>query len=170
MEVISMSQSDCFLKIVTTRAGALKGESQDSDLAGWIALNEWSWGAESSQSLVASGRTQARSFDFSCTIDGATPAMFSTLVTNDVVKVATLNMRRAGGGKIGPKSQNFLTIELKKARLTSLCLSHSAGELLPVVRGSLYFEEIELVYKPQGSDGGSSMGASSFQWQISTKG
>lgn len=163
-----MAQGDCFLKLVASRAGAIKGESTDPDFLGYIALVAWSWGLQAPNDGVArTGKTQARSIDFSCFIDSAYPALLSILVTNDLIKTATLEMRRAGGAGSTAKAQNFLSINLKKARLVSLAISHSPSELIPMVRGSLIFEEVNVDYRSQGSHGGSGGGASSFNWQIS---
>jgi type VI protein secretion system component Hcp len=163
-----MAQGDCFLKLVASRAGAIKGESTDPEYPSYIALASWSWGLQAPNDGVArTGKTQARSIDFSCLIDSSYPAMLSILVTNDVIKTATLEMRRAGGAGPTAKAHNYLSINLKKARLVSLAISHSPSEIIPVVRGSLVFEEVTVDYRAQGSHGGAGGGASSFTWQIS---
>jgi type VI protein secretion system component Hcp len=162
-----MAQGDCFLKLVASRAGAIKGESSDPDFPTYIAIAAWSWGLVAPSSGVnATGKVQARSIDFSCVVDSSYPAMLSVLVTNDVIKTATLEMRRAGGAGTNAKAHNYLSINLKKARLVSVSISHSASEIIPMVRGSLVFEEVTVDYRTQGSHGGAGGGASSFNWQI----
>ena len=164
-----MAQGDCFLKLVASRAGAIKGESSDPDFLTYIVISAWTWGLQAPTDGFnrATGKTQARSIDFSCLVDSSYPAMLSVLVTNDVIKTATLEMRRAGGAGANAKAHNYMSINLKKARLVSLAISHSASEIIPVVRGSLVFEEVMADYRVQGSHGGAGGGASSFNWQIS---
>lgn len=161
------SHGDCFLKIVSTRAGAIKGETEDPDYPSQLALSSWSWGVNSSQGLVSNGKPQGRSLDFTCLVDSACTALFSALVTNDRLKTVTLEMRRAGGAAAGAKAQRFLKIELIKARLSSLDLGFSESQLVPIMRGSLFFETIEMTYSAQGRHGSDGSGASTFRWDIS---
>lgn len=156
------------MKLVGKRQGFIKGEAQDPEFPGYLALEGWSWGVHASlQGTHASGRAQARSLDFTCAVDSATPALFSALVTNEELKTATIEMRRAGVGKGGQSGgQNFLTITMKKAHVGAVDVVHSAENLIPVVRGSLVFEEVEVNYRAQASHGGSSGGSSSFSWTI----
>jgi type VI secretion system secreted protein Hcp len=164
-----MAQGDCFLKLVGSRIGVVKGESSDPDFPGHIVISAWAWGMQSPSDLAtgrATGKVQARTIDFSCNVDLSYPALLSMLVTNDVIKTATLDMRRAGGAGVSAKSLKYLSINLKKARLVSVAISHSPSELIPVVRGSLTFEEVEVNYVTQGSHGGAGGGTTSFAWQI----
>jgi type VI protein secretion system component Hcp len=163
-----MSQSDCFLKLVASKSGVVKGESGDTDFPNHIALTAWSWGVQAPfDGFSRTGKSQARSLEFSCVIDSSYPALLSILVTNDSIKTATLEMRRAGGAGGNAKAHNFLSINLKRARLASVQISHSAAELIPVVRGTLVFEEIAVDYRSQGIHGAMGGGASTFTWQIS---
>lgn len=158
-----MAVTDCFFKVVTAKAGAIKGESTDPDFPSWIALSGWGWGLSSSGSSTGKGKSQGKSFDFTYAADSSGPAMFSTLATNDKIKTATMEIRRAGGAS----AQRYMKIELKNAKLTSLVIEQGDALLMPKIVGSMTFEEIEISYAAQSAQGGSGGGASTFRWIIS---
>ncbi len=167
-----MAQGDCFLKLVASRTGVIKAETIDPQFAGYIAVTAFNWGLQTpleAGGFRATGRTAARAFEFVCHVDSAYPALVSALTTNDSFKSATLEMRRAGGGTAGSKPQHFLTISFTKARLSSLQISHSLAELIPVIRASLVFEEIDISYRSQGKDGADSGGSFAVNWAIANQ-
>jgi type VI secretion system Hcp family effector len=160
---------DCFLKLVSARAGLIKAETVDPQFGGYIAVTAFNWGLQTpleSGGFRSTGRTAARAFEFVCNVDSAYPALVSALATNDSFKSAVLEMRRAGGGTTASKPQHFLTISFAKARLSSVQISHSLSELIPVIRASLVFEEIEITYRSQGKDGADSGGGYTVNWSI----
>jgi type VI protein secretion system component Hcp len=160
-----MSQGDCFLKIVASKSGVVKGESADPDFPGYIQLLSWSWGAQTTTGGNGKSRAQSQALSFTCNTDSSYAALISILITNDEIKTATLQMRRSGG----PKSQNYLTKTFKKAKLESINVGFNDTQLIPVASISMSFEEIEVEYRPQAEHGGSAGGASRINWQISDR-
>jgi type VI secretion system Hcp family effector len=169
MGVTNVAQGDCFLKLVSTRAGVIKAETIDQQFGGYIAVTAFNWGLQTpveAGGFRSTGRTAARAFEFVCNVDTAYPALVSALANNDSFKTAVLEMRRAGGGTVSTKPQHFMTISFTKARLSSLQISHSLAELIPVIRASLVFETIEITYRSQGKDGADSGGGNTVSWSI----
>jgi type VI protein secretion system component Hcp len=165
-----MSLGDCFLKIVATKAGVIKGESADPEFPSYIPITAWTWGVRSAQDAGRSGKAQSKSFDFVCGVDTSFAALVSLAVSNDLIKVATLENRRAGGAnKTVAKAQKFLTMTFKNARLTNVDVNHSEADLIPKVRGSMIFEVMEIDYTAQAEHGGHASGSSSYTWQIAEK-
>ncbi len=167
-----MAQGDCFLKLVSTRTGVIKAETVDQQFGGYISVTAFNWGLQTpieAGGFRSTGRTAARAFEFVCNVDTAYPALVSALTSNDSFKSAVLEMRRAGGTAAGAKPQHFLTISFTKARLSSVQISHSLAELIPVIRASLVFEEIEITYRSQGKDGADSGGSFAVNWAIANQ-
>ena len=75
----------------------------------------------------------------------------SALRTNEVIKKATLTVRKAGG----PTPSNTSRSRIEKARITSLdSRSGDGGDPTVLVEElSIAFSKIGVEYKPQGADG-----------------
>jgi type VI secretion system secreted protein Hcp len=154
----AVGRADYFLHLQTKRAGRLRGEASALGHEESILLVGWSWGMTSGAAVGDTQATARRSYSALTVvkhIDSASTALMSALATNDEVKEAKLTLRRAGGGQ-----QDYLTITLKGARITSLHHSGDAnGQTLENV--TIAFNEVEVQYHPQKS-GGLRGGATSF--------
>lgn len=142
--------ADYFLHVQTKRAGKVKGESVAPGHPDDIVVTGWNWGLTAGSALGDTQATARRSYSALTVhkgVDSASTALMSALATNDEVKEAKLSLRRAGG-----EQDDFFTITLKGARITSL--QHSgddAGGTRETV--TIAFTEVEVEYRPQKTTG-----------------
>jgi type VI secretion system secreted protein Hcp len=142
--------ADYFLHLQAKRAGKVKGEASAPGHEDDIVCTGWGWGLSAS-SAIGDTRTTARRSYTALTVhkgvDSATTALMSALATNDEIKEAKLMLRRAGG-----EQEDFFTITLKGARITSVLHSaDSAGNTQETV--TIAFTEVEVEYRPQQKSG-----------------
>jgi type VI secretion system secreted protein Hcp len=142
--------ADFFLHVQTKRAGKVKGESVTPGHQDDIVVSGWNWGLTAGSALGDTQATARRSYSALTVVkhvDSASTALMSALATNDEVKEAKLCLRRAGG-----EQDDFLTVTLKGARITSL--QHrgdddgSTHEVLTIA-----FTEVEVEYRTQKTSG-----------------
>jgi type VI secretion system secreted protein Hcp len=142
--------ADYFLHVQTKRAGKVKGEAVAPGHQDDIVVTGWNWGLSAGAALVDTRATARRSYSALTVhkgVDSASTALMSALATNDEVKEAKLSLRRAGG-----EQDDFFTITLKGARVTSL--QHSGdddGSTRETV--TIAFTEVEVEYRPQKATG-----------------
>jgi type VI secretion system secreted protein Hcp len=158
--------ADFFLHVQTKRAGKVKGEAVATGHQDDIVVSGWNWGITAGSALGDTQATARRSYSALTVIkgiDNASTALMSALATNDEVKEARLCLRRAGG-----EQEDYLTVTLKAARITSL--QHRGtedGGTQEVL--TLAFTEVEVEYRPQKASGIRS-GATTFQDKLPTMG
>jgi type VI secretion system secreted protein Hcp len=142
--------SDVFLRVLTKRAGKIKGEVTSPGHEEDIAVLRWQWGLTASSAIGSTQATGRRSYTALTVhkrIDSSTTALMSALATNDEVKEAKLIMRKAGG-----EQNDYFLITLKAARISGVTHSTDAeGETAEVV--SIVFTKVEVEYKPQKTTG-----------------
>ncbi len=162
MQASGSGKSDILLHLQTKRAGKLKGESRSAGHVDDIHVQSWTWGVRSA-SAVGSTQAKARrsytALTIFKTIDVATTAIMSALVTNDEVKEARLTMRKSGGDPL-----DYFTIKLAGARIEQVSHEVSAtGEALE--RVDIVFTKVDVEYKQQDT-GGSLVNNVSFADEI----
>jgi type VI secretion system secreted protein Hcp len=148
-----MALGDMFLKVESAIHGTIKGEAQDAVHANEIQVVSWSWGMRSQTSLGgagASGRSTLHELNVAKRVDCASTALMSVMRNNELIKKATLTVRKAGGSAL-----EYLTITLENSRITSFDVETGAiGEEADISeRLSLAFQRINIEYVPQGPDG-----------------
>src|SRR4051812_26661224 len=144
-----MAIGDMFLKVETARQGVIKGEANDEKHKTEIDVVSWSWGLHAHTAmggLGASGKATLDELRVVKKVDSSSTALMATLKNNEIVKKATLTVRKAGATPL-----EYLTITLQNARITGLGLDTENTEV--VERVSFAFQKISVEYKPQGSDG-----------------
>lgn len=158
-----MAHVDYFLKLE-----GIKGESTDDKHKDEIEIESWSFGgtnagAFSSGGGGGSGKVALQDFNFVKKTDKASPNLFKACCTGEHIKTATLVCRKAG-----KEQQEFLTIVLTSALVSSFQTGGSAGsDIIPMDQVSLNFGKIEYKYKqqkPDGSLGGEVVGG----WDVTT--
>ena len=151
-----MAIGDMFLKVETARMGVVKGEAGDAKHKGEIDILSWSWAMSSRSAMAAagpSGRSTLDELRVVKKIDTASTALMSSMRANELIKKATLTVRKAGSDPL-----EYLKITLQNARITNLALDTENTEV--VERLSFAFQRITVDYVPQGQEGGSRGGMS----------
>ncbi len=150
MQATGSGKSDIFLHLQTRRAGKIKGEAKSAGHVDDILVQSWMWGVSSSAaigSIRANARRSYTALTLFKTIDVATTALMSALVTNDEVKEARLTMRKSGGDPL-----DYFTILLAGARLQQVSHEVSAsGEAQE--RVEIVFTKVDVEYKQQDANG-----------------
>jgi type VI secretion system secreted protein Hcp len=154
-----------FLKIEGQKQGPIKGESRDPDHTDEIEVVAWSWGMQSHTSLQSGLDTSKSSIDalrITKLADKASTGIMSSLRTNEIIKQATLTVRKAG-----EKPLEYLKITLKQARIVSYSTSAESADSGPEVREdvSFAFRQMTVEYTPQGPDG-LGQGSSTFETEV----
>jgi type VI secretion system secreted protein Hcp len=156
-----MAIGDMFLKLETARQGVIKGESSDDKHKTEIDVLGWSWGMRAQSALAGAGASSKATFDelrITKNVDSASTALMATMRSNELVKKATLTVRKAGGDPL-----EYLKITLQSARITDLSVETQGAEV--VERLSFSFQKINVEYIPQGADG-QSRGSMMFDAEI----
>lgn len=148
----SMAKSDMFLKVEGARSGTIKGESEDAERKGEIDVLSWSWGMRAQTEMGGGGslaKASMREFLISKQVDSASTPLMAALRNNDLIKKATLTVRKAGKAPL-----DYYIVVMEQGRITSLDVE-SVGEEHPelVERLSFSFQKISIEYVPQGPDG-----------------
>lgn len=160
-----MGLADMFLKIEGAKQGVIKGESKDTSHKEEVDVVTWSWGMQSHASIqsgLPSGKTSITELVVTKRMDKASTAIMSSLRNNEVIKKATLTVRKAG-----QKPLENLKIVLEKARIVSFAATGATAEGGPEVKEtiSLAFKKISVQYTPQGDDG-QALGGTSFETEL----
>ena len=139
---------DYFLKI-----DGVPGESPDAKHKGEIQLESFSWGETSTGGGLGgggggAGKVQTQDLVVSMTTSKASPKLMLACATGKHHKEAVLTARKAGKSQ-----QEFLIIKMTQVLVTSYLIGGSDVRDAPMDQASLGFEQIEMEYKPQKSDG-----------------
>jgi type VI secretion system secreted protein Hcp len=156
-----MAIGDMFLKVESARQGVIKGESSDDAHVAEIEVVNWSWGMRSQSALAGAGASSKATLDELRVIkhvDSASTALMAAMRSNDLIKKATLTVRKAGSAPL-----EYVKIILQSARITELTVESEGVEL--VERLSIAFQRISVEYTPQGPDG-LARGGMSFDAEI----
>lgn len=143
-----MASVDYFLKI-----DGIPGESADKTHKNEIDLLSWSWGEANSGSHAAgggggAGKVAMQDFNFTMTINKASPKLFLACATGQHIKEALLTCRKAG-----KEQQEYLKIKFSDLLISSYQTGGSGGDVVPVDQISFNFAKIETSYAPQKADG-----------------
>lgn len=143
-----MAAVDYFLKLQ-----GIDGESTDSKHSGEIEVLSWSFGATQAGSFGAgsgggAGKVQMQDFHFVMKVNKASPKLMLACATGEHIKSAKLTCRKAGGDQ-----QEYMSVTLSDALVSSYQTGGSAGDAIPTDQFSLNFSKIEYEYKPQKQDG-----------------
>ncbi len=160
-----MSLGDMFLKIEGAKQGPIKGESKDSTHKDEIDVQTWNWAMQSHTSIqsgLTAGKTSISELVITKRADRASTALMSCLRNNEVIKKATLTVRKAGQSPL-----EYLKIVLEHARIVSLSTTGGSAEGGPEVTETVgfAFKKISVQYVPQGDDG-QAMGSSTFETEL----
>ena len=161
-----MSRADMFLKVEGAKQGAIKGESSDPKHLGEIEIAGFQWGMEANATAfgTSTARTTFQELVVRKHVDSASTGLMSALRSNEVVKKATLSVRKAGGASPVP----YLVITLEKARVVAHRLNNVVDahpQLTEEFR--LAFFKIQIEYRTQGDDG-ASKGVNTFDAEVQT--
>ncbi len=160
-----MGLGDMFLKIEGAKQGLIKGESRDTSHKDEVDVLSWSWGMQSHASIQSgldSGKTSITELTVVKRADRASTALMASLRNNEVIKKATLTIRKAGQNPL-----EYLKIVLEQARIVSLTATGGAETDPSIVTETvgLAFKKISVQYTPQGDDG-QPMGSTSFEAEL----
>lgn len=155
---------DIFLKLSGQRQGWIKGESLDSDHQDEIEILNWNWGLVTSHDMTGSGKSKRtfREMRLRKRVDVATTRLMNALSAHEIIKEATLSVRKAG-----LKQWDYFIVTMEKGYVTSVdtesVMRDGVAELHDVV--TLTFSKVHVAYMPQGSDG-MLRGASTYQDEL----
>ena len=144
-----MTIGDMFLKVETARQGVVKGESADDKHKTEIDILSWSWGMRAHSAMAGAGegsKATLNELDVVKLVDSASTGLMAAMRNNEVIKKATLTVRKAGGSPL-----EYLKITLQNARITALDVQTSGPDVTEKL--SLAFKRINVEYVPQGPDG-----------------
>jgi type VI secretion system secreted protein Hcp len=150
-----------FLKVEAARQGAIKGEAQDAKHPSEIDIVSWSWGMRSQNAMSAAGeagKATLTELNVMKRVDSASTGLMAAMRTNELIKKATLTVRKAGSDPL-----EYFRITLQDARITALELQINGTEISE--RLSLAYKRINVEYNPQGKDG-LARGGMSFETEI----
>ncbi len=142
-----------FLKVKGAKHGDINGEAQDQKHKNEIEVLAWSWGMQGKASLgggMATGKATMRELRITKRVDKSSTALMSALRSNELIKEATLTLR-----KIGKSPLEYLTIKIEEGRVMAIDLDagDASGSPALLERVSLSFNKISIEYTPQGADG-----------------
>ena len=142
-----------FLKVKGAKHGDINGEAQDQKHKNEIEVLAWSWGMQGKASLgggIATGKATMRELRITKRVDKSSTALMSALRSNELIKEATLTLR-----KIGKTPLEYLKIKIEEGRVMAIDLDAGDASGSPglLERVSLSFNKISIEYTPQGADG-----------------
>ena len=148
-----LGAGDMFFKVKGAKHGDINGEAQDQKHKNEIEVLSWSWGMQGKPSLgggSASGKATMRELRIVKKVDKASTALMSALRTNELIKEATLTLRKIGTSKL-----EYFKIKIEDGRVMSLDVEAGDKDGKPALyeRVSFSFNKISVEYTPQGSDG-----------------
>lgn len=148
-----MAKSDIFLEVEGARSGTIKGESMDRAHLDAIDVSSWSWGMRAQSEMAGSGaasKASLRELQLRKKVDSASTPLMSAMRSNELIKSATLTVRKAG-----KEALEFFKITIENGRITSIDVESAADDSPDLVeRISFSFQRISVEYVPQGADGG----------------
>jgi type VI secretion system secreted protein Hcp len=158
---------DMFFKVKGAKHGDINGEAQDQKHKNEIEVLAWSWGMQGKPSLgggVAAGKATLRELRIIKNVDKSSTALMSALRSNELIKEATLTLR-----KVGKTPLEYLKIKIEDGRVMAIDLEagDASGSAALVERVSLSFNKISIEYTPQGADG-LPQGSTSFEDEWTT--
>ena len=150
---VELGAGDMFFKVKGAKHGDINGEALDQTHKNEIEVLSWSWGMQGKPSLgggSASGKATMRELRIVKKIDKASTALMSALRTNEVIKEATLTLRKIGTSKL-----EYFKIKIEDGRVMSLDVEAGDKDGKPALyeRVSFSFNKISVEYTPQGGDG-----------------
>lgn len=147
-----MASVDYFLKIT-----GIDGESTDDKHKNEIEVESWSFGVSNAGAGHNSGGTGSgagkcnfQDLHFVAKISKASPKLMLACATGEHISEALLTVRKAGG-----EQQEYFTIKLNDAFVSSYQTGGSTGSIVPTDQFSLNYAKCEQVYKQQDSAKGS---------------
>lgn len=148
-----LSKSDMFLAVEGTRSGKIKGESKDDQKRTEIDIISWSWGMKAQTDMGGGGTTtkaSMRELVVTKLVDSATTPLLSAMRNNELIKRATLVVRKSGKVPL-----DYFKITIEQGRITNYDLESVLDQDKPflVERLSFSFQKINVEYVPQGEDG-----------------
>jgi type VI secretion system secreted protein Hcp len=150
---VELGAGDMFFKVKGAKHGDINGEAQDQKHKNEIEVLSWSWGMQGKPSLgggSASGKATMRELRIVKKVDKASTALMSALRTNELIKEATLTLRKIGTSKL-----EYFKIKIEDGRVMSLDVEAGDKDGRPALyeRVSFSFNKISVEYTPQGGDG-----------------
>ena len=143
---------DMFLKVDSSRSGAIKGEAKDAVHAGEIDVVGWSWGMRSASAMGGSGpaaKSSLEQLNIVKEVDSASTGLMSVMRNNDLVKKAVLSVRKAGGSPI-----DYFIVTIENGRITSYDVEAAGlGSETMLERVSFSFQKINVEYASQDDKG-----------------
>lgn len=121
-----------------------------------IDLLSWSWGASQSGSMAfagggGAGRASVNDFSFTMRENKASPKLLQACLTGQHIPEATLEGRRAGGGKKPAKP--FIKVKFTDLLVSSFSTGGSGGSLIPAENISFNFSKLSFDYLAQDAKG-----------------
>jgi type VI secretion system Hcp family effector len=144
------SEPDMYLEIITKKGGKIKGEAIDAVCGGQIDVDRFEVEIKSPSDYDqgSTGRVTLERAKFDLTTSIASTPLFQTLCTNDVIKSATLSVRKGGGTG---KDAIYLQLRFNNARLVSYKISAEDEWADDTIE--LAYSGIEILYRQQTADG-----------------
>jgi type VI secretion system secreted protein Hcp len=129
------------------------GESKHAKHKDQIQLLAWSWGMSQSGSFGhgtggGAGKANVQDISFTKYIDKSTTSFIKALVTGSHIGTATLFVSKAGG-----KQEDYFTVKLTSAMVTSYSTGGSGGEDMLTENISLSFAKFDIEYFAQNDKG-----------------
>jgi len=139
---------DMFMKI-----GDIKGESTDKKHPNEIDVLAWSWGISNSGTTHqggggGAGKANVQDISFTKYLDKSSTAFIKALVTGAHITTVTLFISKAGG-----KQEDYFTIKLTSAMVTSYSTGGSGGEDMLTENVSISFAKFDVEYFAQNDKG-----------------
>lgn len=129
------------------------GESKHTKHKDQVQLLAWSWGLSQSGSFGhgsggGAGKASVQDISFTKYLDKSSTAFIKALVTGAHVDTVTLFVSKAGG-----KQEDYFTIKLTSAMVTSYSTGGSGGEDMLTENVSLSFAKFDIEYFKQDDKG-----------------
>jgi len=143
-----MARPDYYLDIQPD----VEGESTKEGVKGHIELLSWNWGETNTGSMAhgtggGTGRVSMQDFNFTMTVNKATPKLMLACATGQHIQKATLTCREAGNLT---GQQIYLTIKFTDIIISSYQIGGSVGDdNKPVDHVSFNYAKVEWEYKQQ---------------------
>jgi len=145
-------QIDLFMKIVGTKSGKIKGESQDPSHKGEIEIQTYSWDVVQPISKhsggLASGKREHGPFIVTFKTQTASPQLINCVCNGEHFKEVTLTCRKAG-----KEQQEYMTWKLGTAMISKFETFYLDDDVIPFDRVTFAYRSIEVEYKEQKPDG-----------------
>lgn len=146
----SGSHADAYLFIQGKRQGAVKGEAASQGHKEEIQVSGWRWRMAQSGSHgshAATGRRVYEALVVDKMVDRASTALMNAMASSEELKTVRLALRKAG-----TEEDDFFTIELERARVSSLEIQARAdGALVETLQ--IAFSKVTVSYHVQAATG-----------------